>query len=135
MEARFVVGLTGKVSTAINEVYSNQHIQIAAEGFFRIRWDFDLVKGVHVNAEFGKGSTRAKIAFVPSTTAENMDPALFQAVIQDTSGFLGYDTRANTDQTLFTPEMRTGVQGVAAAQAALAGMATNLAAFWATGGC
>jgi hypothetical protein len=142
MQDRFIVGLQGTVSTAIDEIFNGQHIVIEKGGFFRIRWDFDpgnsqqAGKGVHVNAEFGSGATQTKIAFVPSNKPivdppDNRNPTLFQQVINKYSNTLGYNTKPNTATDLFTPVQRT----VENSQAALDTIATDLAEIWNSEGC
>ena len=136
MQDRFITGLQGRVNTAIDETFQGQRIVIGEGGFFRIRWDFDPVKGVHVNAEFGNGATQTKFAFQPSNAPivdpqGNRNSVLFQQVINKYSNTLGYSTKPNTDNELFSPVQRT----VESSQAALDTMARELAQMWDAEGC
>ena len=130
MENRFITGLQGKVSQAINVKYNGQNINMAKGDLFRIRWDYDPTKGVHVNAEFF-GTTTTKIAFTPSAQPN----VLFQQVVNDQSNSLDYQTKPNTAAHVYTPEERTGETSARTQAQALQNMAQQLAQKWSSSYC
>lgn len=140
MENRFITGLQGRVSKSINIKYNfgsqTAKIQMKSGDLFRIRWDFDPIKGSHVNAEFFGSTTvgTTKIAFTPSNTPifdppDNRNPGLFQDIVNDQSNSLEYQTRPNTDSQVFSPAERTG-GSPAAQQAQLQALPQKLIQLW-----
>lgn len=139
MENRFITGLQGKVTQSINVNYNGQNINMAKGDLFRIRWDYDPTKGVHVNAEFF-GRTTTKIAFTPSAQPivnppGNANNVLFQQVVNDQSNSLDYQTKPNTAGHVYTPEERTGESNAGTQARALQSMAQQLAQKWASSYC
>ncbi|KAH0542522.1 hypothetical protein FGG08_003118 [Glutinoglossum americanum] len=135
MENRFVTGLQGKVTSKVNVAYMGQTINMNPGDLFRIRWDYDPSKGVHVNAEFFGSAGTTKIAFTPSSRPivdppDNRNPLLYQQVIMDQSRSLDYQIKPNEPGTVFTPQQRTGENSPAAQEAALKAMAQKLAQKW-----
>lgn len=112
---------------------------MAKGDLFRIRWDYDPTKGVHVNAEFF-GKTTTKIAFTPSAQPivnppGNANNVLFQQVVNDQSNSLDYQTKPNTAAHVYTPEERTGENSASTQAQALQSMAQQLAQKWASSYC
>ena len=129
MENRYVTGLQGHVTKAVNVTFKGQKIQLDVGDQFRIRWDFDPGnppdpaknieqvdgKGVHLNAEFFSKRGNKKIAFTP-----NMDPVVnrpgnrnsdrYDMTVRDMSTWLDYQTKFNTTTHVFSMKERTGVQ-------------------------
>ena len=139
MENRFITGLQGKVSQPINVNYEGLNIRMVKGDLFRIRWDYDPTKGVHVNAEFF-GITTTRIAFTPSAQPivnppGNANNVLFQQVINDQSNSLDYQTKPNTASHVYTPEERTGEKSASTQAQTLQSMAQQLAQRWATNSC
>lgn len=127
MENRYVTGLQGNVTKAVNNTFKGQTIQLATGNQFRIRWDFDPGnppdptknidqvdgKGVHLNAEFFGKMATTKIAFTPSmdaivNKAGNRNSDRYDMTVGDMSNWLDYQTKVNTTTHIFTMKERTG---------------------------
>lgn len=127
MENRYVTGLQGNVTKAVNNTFRDQKIQLDVGDQFRIRWDFDPGnppdptknieqidgKGVHLNAEFSGRRATTKIAFTPSTGAVfnkpgNRNSDRYDMTVGDMSTWLDYQTKVNTTTHVYTMKERTG---------------------------
>lgn len=131
MENRYVTGLQGNVTKAVNTTFKGQKIQLDTGDQFRIRWDFDPGnppdptknlnqvdgKGVHLNAEFFGKRLTTKIAFTASMDAivskpGNRNSDRYNMTVGDMSTWLDYQTKPNTTEHVFTMKERTGVQNI-----------------------
>lgn len=136
----FVTGLEGRVAgrTHVQVDYinpdtgRNEKLDRTLEKgeFFRIRWDWDNTRGVHVNAEFGT-TNAAKIAFRPDAwKPSGTDPEMYHRAVTQLSQRLNYNTVLNQ---AITPQQRTGrpADGPNNAAQILTQMAQELARYWA----
>lgn len=103
----YVTGLEGHVATR-TPIYVNGNVAQTLQpgNLFRIRWDWDSTRGVHVNAEFFGETAQTKIAFLPNQWRPvPTNPETYQRAISQQSQRLNYNTEIDPNKL---PEERTG---------------------------
>jgi hypothetical protein len=126
-----VTGLEGRAGSKLQITVNGVNKKtLEKDEFFRIRWDWDESKGVHVNAEFGS-KDMYKIAFKPSEwKVSPNDPTTYERTVRQQSSRLNYNSQPAEMNTELSAGARTGKEGKQNQEQELMNMAMELAQFW-----